>query len=101
MFHEFNDGTHGNAGRFNLRQLQAIKRRVEDAVRFVARSAAEIALAPSLVAFWSQQVGNQCEVLSNNVNVFPQVKVPFRATVQVAAPPRNESGAQANSLCAG
>ena len=37
LFEEFNHGTHGRAGRFNLVQLRAIKLRVEDAVRFVAR----------------------------------------------------------------
>lgn len=37
LFEEFNHGTHGRAGRFNLVQLRAIKVRVEDAVRFVAR----------------------------------------------------------------
>ena len=37
LFEEFNHGTHGRAGRFDLVQLRAIKLRVEDAVRFVAR----------------------------------------------------------------
>ena len=37
LFEEFNHGTHGRAGRFDLAQLRAIKLRVEDAVRFVAR----------------------------------------------------------------
>ena len=37
LFEEFNRGTHGRAGRFDLVQLRAIKRRVEDAVRFVSR----------------------------------------------------------------
>ena len=37
LFAGFNDGTHGRAGRFDLVQLRAIKLRVEDAVRFVAR----------------------------------------------------------------
>ena len=37
LFKDFNDGTHGRAGRFDLVQLRAIKLRVEDAVRFVAR----------------------------------------------------------------
>ena len=37
LFRQFNDGTHGHAGRFDLVELRAIKLRVEDAVRFVAR----------------------------------------------------------------
>ena len=37
LFDEFNRGTHGPAGRFDLVQLRAIKLRVEDAVRFVSR----------------------------------------------------------------
>ncbi len=37
LFREFNDATHGSAGRFDLPQLSAIKRRVEDAVRFLHR----------------------------------------------------------------
>ena len=36
LFQEFNTGTHGHAGRFDLAQLQTIKSRVEDAIRFVA-----------------------------------------------------------------
>lgn len=39
LFDEFNDGTHGQAGRFSLLQLQAVKKRVEDAIRFIARIA--------------------------------------------------------------
>ncbi|MDD9982302.1 MAG: hypothetical protein OXU81_13245 [Gammaproteobacteria bacterium] len=35
LFREFNDGTHGSAGRFSLKQLLAIKKRVEDAVAFL------------------------------------------------------------------
>lgn len=35
LFGEFNDGTHGAAGRFTLDQLRTLKRRVEDAVTFV------------------------------------------------------------------
>ena len=35
LFREFNDGTHGSAGRFSLDQLSAIKKRVEDAVAFL------------------------------------------------------------------
>ena len=35
LFREFNDGTHGSAGRFSLAQLLAIKKRVEDAVAFL------------------------------------------------------------------
>ena len=37
LFEEFNHGTHGPAGRFDLVHLRAIKLRVEDAVRFVSR----------------------------------------------------------------
>ncbi len=37
LFVEFNEGTHGDAGRFGLEQLRAIKGRVEDAIRFVHR----------------------------------------------------------------
>lgn len=37
LFGEFNEGTHGGAGRFGLEQLRAIKSRVEDAIRFVRR----------------------------------------------------------------
>lgn len=37
LFQEFNDGTHGHAGRFDLAQLRAIKLRVENAIRFVAQ----------------------------------------------------------------
>ena len=35
LFHEFNAGTHGSAGRFSLDQLSAIKTRVEHAVEFL------------------------------------------------------------------
>lgn len=35
LFQEFNDGTHGKAGRFSLDQLSAIKTRVEHAVEFL------------------------------------------------------------------
>lgn len=35
LFREFNDGTHGTAGRFTINQLMAIKRRVEHAVQFL------------------------------------------------------------------
>ncbi len=38
LFREFNTGTHGSAGRFDIPQLQAMKRRVEDAIRFVSRA---------------------------------------------------------------
>ncbi len=37
LFRDFNDGTHGGAGRFDLRQLGAIKKRVEDAILFLYR----------------------------------------------------------------
>lgn len=35
LFEVFNDGTHGSAGHFNLYQLSTIKRRVEDAIKFL------------------------------------------------------------------
>lgn len=37
LFRTFNDGTHGSAGKFNLTQLHAIKRRVEDGLSFLSR----------------------------------------------------------------
>jgi predicted pPIWI-associating nuclease len=37
LFYEFNQATHGSAGRFDLKQLEAIKGRVEDAIRFLHR----------------------------------------------------------------
>ncbi len=37
LFNIFNEGTHGAAGTFTLRQLAAIKHRVEDAIRFLYR----------------------------------------------------------------
>jgi hypothetical protein len=37
LFREFNDGTHGSAGTFGLKQLVALKIRVEDALLFVHR----------------------------------------------------------------
>jgi hypothetical protein len=37
LFHEFNSATHGRAGKFTLRQLGALKQRVEDAIFFVMR----------------------------------------------------------------
>ena len=37
LFREFNDGTHGSAGRFDLGQLSAIKVRVEGAIQFLHR----------------------------------------------------------------
>lgn len=37
LFHEFNSATHGPAGKFTLRQLGALKQRVEDAIFFVMR----------------------------------------------------------------
>ena len=41
LFDEFNSGTHGHAGRFDLAALTAIKSRVEGAIHFVARIASE------------------------------------------------------------
>ena len=37
LFEVFNEGTHGTAGKFDLYQLSVIKRRVEDAIRFLYR----------------------------------------------------------------
>lgn len=37
LFHEFNSATHGRSGKFNLGQLGALKRRVEDAIYFIMR----------------------------------------------------------------
>jgi hypothetical protein len=37
LFDDFNSGTHGEAGRFDLAKLTAIKIRVEDAIRFMHR----------------------------------------------------------------
>lgn len=39
LFNEFNSGTHGSAGRFDLTGLAAIKIRVEGAIQFVSRIA--------------------------------------------------------------
>lgn len=35
LFHVFNKGTHGAAGKFDLPQLNAIKKRVEDGIKFL------------------------------------------------------------------
>jgi hypothetical protein len=37
LFQVFNDGTHGTAGKFDLGQLRAIKKRVENAMNFLGR----------------------------------------------------------------
>lgn len=37
LFQTFNQGTHGTAGKFDITQLQAIRRRVEDGIMFLAR----------------------------------------------------------------
>lgn len=37
LFRIFNDGTHGTAGRFELKQLVAIKKRVEDGILFLSQ----------------------------------------------------------------
>lgn len=37
LFEVFNEGTHGEAGTFSLHQLAAIKRRVEESIRFLHR----------------------------------------------------------------
>ncbi len=39
LFREFNSGTHGNAGKFSITQLVALKQRVEDAILFVCQIA--------------------------------------------------------------
>ena len=36
LFQVFNEGTHGSAGNFGLTQLQAIRKRVEDAIMFLS-----------------------------------------------------------------
>ncbi len=36
LFHVFNDGTHGSAGRFGLEQLRAIRTRVEQGILFLS-----------------------------------------------------------------
>ncbi len=40
LFDQFNSGTHGTAGRFDLVALTAIKGRVEGAIQFVSRISA-------------------------------------------------------------
>jgi hypothetical protein len=37
LFEIFNEGTHGSAGAFDLPQLQAIRKRVEDGITFLSR----------------------------------------------------------------
>ena len=37
LFRVFNDGTHGSAGTFDLHQLSAIKKRVEDSILFLSQ----------------------------------------------------------------
>ena len=37
LFEVFNKGTHGSAGKFNLSQLQAIRKRSEDGIMFLSR----------------------------------------------------------------
>lgn len=37
LFRIFNDGTHGSAGRFDFKQLAAIKKRVEDGILFLSQ----------------------------------------------------------------
>lgn len=39
LFETFNEGTHGAAGKFSFSQLQAIRKRVEDAIIFLDRLA--------------------------------------------------------------
>lgn len=42
LFKVFNDGTHGSAGKFGLQQLNAIKKRVEDGIVFLAELCAHL-----------------------------------------------------------
>lgn len=42
LFHVFNDGTHGSAGKFGLQQLERIKKRVEDGIVFLAEVCAHV-----------------------------------------------------------
>lgn len=42
LFKVFNDGTHGSAGKFGLKQLNAIKKRVEDGIVFLAEVCAHV-----------------------------------------------------------
>lgn len=35
LFREFNNGTHGHAGRFTITQLSALRTRVESAIGFI------------------------------------------------------------------
>ncbi|NBC33527.1 MAG: hypothetical protein GVY13_12705 [Alphaproteobacteria bacterium] len=37
LFHTFNKGTHGTAGKFDIPQLQSIRQRVEEAIMFLTR----------------------------------------------------------------
>lgn len=37
LFRDFNQGTHGDAGRYTVRQLTVVKKRVEDAILFLHR----------------------------------------------------------------
>lgn len=39
LFREFNSGTHGDAGKFSIGQLVALKQRAEDAIVYVCRIA--------------------------------------------------------------
>jgi hypothetical protein len=45
LFTEFNQGTHGSAGRFSISQLRALKERVEHAIQFLHRSLADVGRA--------------------------------------------------------
>jgi hypothetical protein len=38
LFRTFNDGTHGSAGRYSIAELEAVKHRVENAIRFLYRA---------------------------------------------------------------
>jgi hypothetical protein len=50
-----------------------------------------------LVAFWSQELVNLRDVMSNNSNVFSQVSGHFVVKPQVTDTARNESSVQAGS----
>lgn len=39
LFRVFNDGTHGESGRFDLNELVAVKERAESGIRFLHRLA--------------------------------------------------------------
>ena len=46
LFEVFNEGTHGTAGTFDLGQLRAVRKRVEDGIMFLSRICACVVGAP-------------------------------------------------------